>query len=84
MSMLTEVMRQAVAAGASDIHVKRDQSPLFRIDKKLGPGPFEPISVEQIRTAVDEILPPHLKRDYEARHEVDFSHREKADRQEPA
>lgn len=76
MSMLTEVMRQAVAAGASDIHVKRDQPPLFRIEKKLGPGPFEPITVEQIRAAVDEILPSHLKRDYEIKHEVDFSHRE--------
>ena len=56
MSMLTEVMRQAIAAGASDIHIKRDQPPLFRIDKKLAPGPFEPIAVEQIRAQVAPVV----------------------------
>ena len=76
MSMLTEVMRQAIAAGASDIHIKRDQPPLFRIDKKLAPGPFEPIAVEQIRAIVAEIIPTHLRRDFDVRHEVDFSYKE--------
>ena len=76
MSMLTEVMRQAIAAGASDIHIKRDQPPLFRVEKKLAPGPFEPIAVEQIRAIVSEILPFHLRRDYDVRHEVDFSYKE--------
>lgn len=76
MSMLTEVLRQAIAAGASDIHIKRDQPPLFRVEKKLAPGPFEPIAVEQIRAIVSEILPFHLRRDYDVRHEVDFSYKE--------
>ena len=76
MSMLTEVLRQAIAAGASDIHIKRDQPPLFRVAKKLAPGPFEPIAVEQIRAIVSEILPFHLRRDYDVRHEVDFSYKE--------
>ena len=76
MSMLTEVLRQAVSAGASDIHVKRDQPPLFRINKVLGNAPFEPITLEQITITVAEILPEHLKRDYATKHEVDFSHRE--------
>jgi len=76
MSMLTEVLRQAIAAGASDIHIKRDQPPLFRVEKKLAPGPFEPIAVEQIRAIVSEILPFHLRREYDVRHEVDFSYKE--------
>ncbi|MDD4059381.1 MAG: PilT/PilU family type 4a pilus ATPase [Kiritimatiellae bacterium] len=76
MSMLTEVLRQAITAGASDIHIKRDQPPLFRVEKKLAPGPFEPIAVEQIRAIVSEILPFHLRRDYDVRHEVDFSYKE--------
>jgi twitching motility protein PilT len=69
-------MRQAITAGASDIHIKRDQPPLFRVEKKLAPGPFEPIAVEQIRAIVSEILPFHLRRDYDVRHEVDFSYKE--------
>lgn len=76
MSMLTEVLRQAIAAGASDIHIKRDQPPFFRVDKQLAPGPFEPIDLEQIRAIVAEILPSHLHHDYEKRHEVDFSYKE--------
>lgn len=76
MSMLSEVLRQGIAAGASDIHIKRDQPPLFRVEKKLAPGPFEPIAVEQIRAIVSEILPFHLRRDYDVRHEVDFSYKE--------
>ena len=76
MSMLTEVLRQAITAGASDIHIKRDQPPLFRVEKKLAPGPFEPIAVEQIRAIVSEILPSHLRREYDVRHEVDFSYKE--------
>lgn len=76
MSMLTEVLRQAVAEGASDIHVKRDQPPLYRIEKELEQAPFESISLEQIIATVDEILPAHLLHDYQTKHEVDFSHRE--------
>lgn len=76
MSMLTEVLRQAVSDGASDIHVKRDQPPLYRIEKVLAPAPFEPVTVEQIFATVNEILPAHLVKDYQVKHEVDFSHRE--------
>ncbi len=76
MSMLTEVLRQAVEAGASDVHIKRDTPPLFRIEKKLGPAPFEPISIEQINAIVDEILPEYLREQFQKAHEVDFSHRE--------
>ena len=76
MSMLTDVLRQAVDAGASDVHIKRDTPPLFRIEKNLGTAPFEPISIEQINAIVSEILPSYLVDEYQKTHEVDFSHRE--------
>ena len=76
MPMLTEVLRHAVQAGASDIHLKTGQPPLYRADKKLAAGPFEPLTAEQLRAIAAEIMPKHLGKAYAEKHEVDFSHRE--------
>ncbi len=76
MSMLTEVLRQAIADGATDVHLKRGQPPLYRIEGQLVDAPFEPLTLDQIRATVGEILPPHLKEAYATQHEVDFSHHE--------
>ena len=74
--MLTEVLRHAVTVGASDIHLKPGQPPLYRIDEALAPGPFEPLGLEQLRAIAAELAPPHLAARYAETHEIDFSHRE--------
>ncbi|MFU8779688.1 MAG: type IV pilus twitching motility protein PilT [Kiritimatiellia bacterium] len=75
--MLREVLKAAVSAGASDIHIKSNHAPGFRISGTLSAAPgFDPIPVAHIRNIVKEITPPHLIKIYEQEHEVDFSHAE--------
>ena len=76
MSQLTEYLRLAVQEDASDIHIKAGQPPLYRVHKELVVGPYEPLTVEQLREIADEVLPRHLAASYAEKHEVDFSHRE--------
>ncbi len=73
MSVLSEVLAQAVKAGASDVHLKGGRQPFFRVEKRLTPAPFEDISPEQMSAIVEDILPAHQRAAYEQKHEVDFS-----------
>ncbi len=77
MSILRELLEQVVSLGASDLHLKPDSEPVFRIHGNLVPADSPPLDVEKIRAIVDDILPQHLRRRYEIEHEADFSHQEK-------
>ena len=70
-------MKKAVAAKASDIHIKPDQPPFFRINGMLVESGLPVVEEYNIRNLVDEILPPHLKKGEEQLKEVDFAYYEK-------
>lgn len=73
--MLQKILHTAVALGASDIHIKANHPPCFRINGTLAPAKdFPLLTVEEIRQAVQRITPPHVLATYEHDHEVDFSH----------
>jgi len=76
MPILTEFLRLAVEIGASDIHIKNGQPPLYRVNKQLAPSDSEPVTEAQLRAIAAEVLPRHLTTAYAEKHEVDFSHRE--------
>ncbi|MGQ9660944.1 MAG: type IV pilus twitching motility protein PilT [Kiritimatiellia bacterium] len=76
MSLCREYAIKAVSLGASDIHLKPDQRPYFRVGGRLVEGGFPMLSSEQIVAIVNDILPPHLARVFAESREADFSHHE--------
>ncbi len=76
MSKLRDLLAQAVAAGASDIHLKTGQVPYFRISGGLFRSGDGPLGALFMRDLVNDIVPPHLLDVFNREHETDFSHGE--------
>lgn len=76
MSILRDLLARAVELGVSDIHLKENLEPYFRIHGELQPSNFEVVTKEILHQIADQIIPEHLKRQFSAEHEVDFSHYE--------
>ncbi|NQU40143.1 MAG: PilT/PilU family type 4a pilus ATPase [Lentisphaerae bacterium] len=76
MTLLQQILRAAVEAGASDIHLKPGQVPIYRIHGNLTNTDAAPLSDEQMQAMADEILPAHAAPAFEINHECDFSHHE--------
>jgi twitching motility protein PilT len=62
-----------VSLDASDVHIKPDQEPFFRIHGELTESGFEILTQDYLHEVVKNILPQHLVRHFEAEHEADFS-----------
>lgn len=71
---LDHLLINAVGHGASDVHLKSNQRPFFRISKNLVEVEGEPISPGALMAAVQAIMPEHIKKSFEERHEADFSY----------
>ncbi len=76
MSMLRDLLQQAVAAGASDIHLKSDQVPYVRVSGGLVVVDGEILPTAYMHDLVVDIVPAHLLEVFHREHEVDFSHYE--------
>ncbi len=73
MSLLRELLINAVSLGASDVHLKVNQPPTFRVHYYLHPTTNEPLTPETMRELIETMIPMHARRRYEMKHEVDFS-----------
>jgi len=76
MTLLKQILKAAVDNGASDIHLKPDQVPVFRIHGILTNADDTPLPPEQIAAMGDQIIPDHARQTFEVNHEADFSHDE--------
>lgn len=76
MSSIHDLLAHAVAVGASDVHITSGQQPIVRVDGKLQPAGFEPLTADDLRAIVDEIAPPHVRQRLQETRECDFSMRE--------
>lgn len=74
MSILNELLNNAVTSGASDIHLSPGQSATFRIDGTLQDGFSEPLGSEMLNAILEDMLPAHCKEIFETAHEADFAH----------
>lgn len=74
MPSLHELLRIAVARGASDVHLVAERPPTLRIAQELVPATPEPISAEQVAANADALLPPHLRERFHTQREADFSY----------
>ena len=74
MEVFTRILKAAVDAGASDIHLKQDGPVVFRISRQLlaieAPNP----TAEWLNKIVDHVLPPHMKQQFATAREADFSY----------
>lgn len=67
------ILRAAIEAGASDIHIKADAPVVFRIARELVPVDAPLHSESWLRRVVEQIVPAHLQAQLEREHEVDFA-----------
>ncbi len=74
MSMLHDLLKAAVAARASDVHIKTDRPPFFRINGELRESGFEALDPSMMNALADDIIPPHLHDLFQRERETDFSH----------
>ncbi|MEI8120502.1 MAG: PilT/PilU family type 4a pilus ATPase [bacterium] len=71
---INDLLRQAVAVEASDIHLKVGQHPCLRLHGALAPTDLPVLTADDLEQTIRMILPPHLHKSYEEQHEADFSH----------
>lgn len=76
MSLIKELLEKAVSLGASDVHLKPNQEPFFRVHSNLVESGYEVMKPEHMAAIVKDIMPEHLTQRFDAEHEADFSHQE--------
>ena len=72
---LNHWLRMMVAVGASDLHCTSDTPPLIRRHGEMQPL-FDrgPVSTEELRAILMEIIPPRNKAQFEETNDSDFAH----------
>jgi twitching motility protein PilT len=73
MFQIDDFLRQAVALGASDIHLKVKQTPYLRLHSELAAVEAPDLTEEDLVGVIRHILPAHLQKHFEHEHEADFS-----------
>ncbi len=68
------LLEGGVKNNASDIHMMEDVQPYFRIRGDLKRVETPPLTAEDMRQLVHEVMPEHLKGELEANYHVDFSY----------
>ncbi|MFA5043697.1 MAG: PilT/PilU family type 4a pilus ATPase [Kiritimatiellia bacterium] len=76
MSIVHDILAQAVAMDASDVHLKAEAQPFFRVRGALAESGLPKLSGADLKRIVADILPDHLKSKPEPDLEMDFSHYE--------
>ena len=76
MSIIHDLLERAIAVGASDIHIKTNQQPFYRVGGELTESGFSELPLDTIQPIIDEIVPEYLHELFDHEHEADFSHHE--------
>jgi twitching motility protein PilT len=76
MSIIRDLLQNAVERGASDIHLKVGKEPVFRVHGAIETSRFDVLSAEDLEQIVTDILPPQLAETFRLSNEADFSHNE--------
>ena len=74
MSLLRELLTYAVKNDASDIHLKVDRPPAFRLHGTLKSIGERKLTHAEVTQMVDELIPSYLRSKYDEDREVDLSH----------
>lgn len=76
MSLLRELLEYGVKNNASDIHLKTNHAPAFRVHGTLKPIGQRKVTLEEMTALIEEMLPPHVMERYRTENEADLSHDE--------
>lgn len=71
---LDTLLAHAVASGASDVHLKSEHRPFFRISRQLMEVDTSPAGAAELVEVLNRILPKHLVAGFNRAHEADFSY----------
>ncbi|MEO6462218.1 MAG: type IV pilus twitching motility protein PilT [Candidatus Eisenbacteria bacterium] len=70
---LTALLTFAKEAGASDVHISSGVAPLLRVRGQMTPLEMPALTADETRRVLFDILNDGQKRDFEARHDLDFA-----------
>ena len=70
---ITDLLKEMVAKGASDLHLSVGSPPRFRIDGELRPTEYPPLNPDAIKVMVYATLNDYQKRELELNKELDYS-----------
>ncbi len=73
MIAVRDLLKEAVSLGSSDVHLKVDSVPHFRVHSKLIESGFDALDIHNMQSVIDDILPAHLVDQFAKEHEADFS-----------
>ncbi|MBI2299673.1 MAG: type IV pilus twitching motility protein PilT [Armatimonadetes bacterium] len=71
---LDQILQAMLDCRGSDLHLKADRPPMFRIAGKIMPSEFEPLSNEDVQVLVLGIMTDRLRTVFESDWSVDFSY----------
>lgn len=74
MQIFEQILRGAMASGASDIHIKTGAPITFRIVRDLVPVDAPAPTLDWMERVLNHIVPPHLRERLERDHEIDFAY----------
>ena len=74
MSMLNDILRNAVEAKASDIHITVGSPPLFRIHTVVTPSDFPIVTAEGAMRMAKELMSEKRWAEFEEKRDSDFSY----------
>jgi twitching motility protein PilT len=71
---LSDILKEAAKAKASDIHLKNGNPPIFRIGKELVNLKSAPLKISDIEQFIAEILPENKKNIFQQTKEIDYAY----------
>ncbi|MCC6487035.1 MAG: type IV pilus twitching motility protein PilT [Candidatus Hydrogenedentes bacterium] len=71
--MLKQLLQSATERGASDVHIKTNSTPYFRVDGQLIPRK-RVLTEKEIEALLKELLSERQRADFDKHHEVDLAH----------
>ncbi len=74
MAHIDALFKMMQEQGASDLHLSTSAPPIFRLRGELEPLDFKPLSHEELKEIIYEILSEKQIKDFEQRHDLDFAY----------
>ncbi len=74
MARVDEFLKFLVKHRGSDLHLVTGSPPIVRLDGELQKMELPPLSADQVKSLIYEIIPERNRREYEAMHDTDFAY----------
>jgi twitching motility protein PilT len=74
MPTIDQLLGDALAARASDVHLKAGLPPMFRIDGELAAAPQPVLQPTDVGAFLEHLIPDRLRVEFKEHHEADFAY----------